>query len=293
LYLYYYFELWTTHVEKEHGYEHLVSSKRFVTDLAPMMSKWGLSIPDAQLMYQDLCDKYGTSNTGGMPHFNDVFEYTLRNTHNPDGGQTTTVTTTTIVRGKRRRVLTQEEMNLTVEEVWAQIRLRLPREKTQSQLVERRKLFAKFDVDGRKYLSIEDALDGCINLLDLDRLTDALPSIVARAHAHARIARHQIDRARRTRFGVNDAFIEFFEFRLFLIFLYNYFELWMVFKKIDPVHRRVTAEEFKKAVPLIERLGVRVPDTDKAFASMDKDRTGYVDFDEFAEWTTRQIADDD
>ena len=75
------------------------------------------------------------------------------------------------------------------------------------------------------------------------------------------------------------------------------FELWAMFELIDTGDdRRVDLGEFKKAVPLLEKWGVRVTDAEGTFKEIDKNGGGQVLFDEFVDWGVKKgldLEDDD
>jgi Ca2+-binding EF-hand superfamily protein len=58
-----------------------------------------------------------------------------------------------------------------------------------------------------------------------------------------------------------------------------------MFERIDTnFDRRVSIEEFKKAVPEINKWGVTVEDPEATFKEIDADGQGMLLFDEFCGW---------
>ena len=55
-----------------------------------------------------------------------------------------------------------------------------------------------------------------------------------------------------------------------------------MFERVDvDGNRKLSLEEFKKAVPLLEKWGVQVTDPEQTFRTIDTDNTGTLLFDEF------------
>ena len=80
----------------------------------------------------------------------------------------------------------------------------------------------------------------------------------------------------------NDGLLEWMEFRIFLVYLRQYFEYYVMFTNIDTSgDHKVSLDEFKKAVPTMKTYNVEVKDPEKEFKSIDKDGSGSISFKEF------------
>merc|ERR1711907_166322 len=79
-------------------------------------------------------------------------------------------------------------------------------------------------------------------------------------------------------------YIEFKEFRVFLSYLRQYFEYWVMFNRIDTSHHRIEFKEFKVALEELKKWGVEVDNARAAWMELDKDGRGLILFDEFADW---------
>ncbi len=70
-----------------------------------------------------------------------------------------------------------------------------------------------------------------------------------------------------------------------------------MFDEIDSSDdRRVSLEEFKKALPLLEKWGVKITNAEEAFKKIDADGGGLILFHEFADWALKMgldLDDDD
>jgi Ca2+-binding EF-hand superfamily protein len=99
----------------------------------------------------------------------------------------------------------------------------------------------------------------------------------------------------------HDDFVEFKEFRLFLMYLRQYIELYIMFKRIDVDNtgisdHRIDIDEFKNNVELLNRWGAKIVDAEDSFKEADSDGGGKILFDEFAAWAIKRgldLDDDD
>ena len=65
--------------------------------------------------------------------------------------------------------------------------------------------------------------------------------------------------------GINkdDNLLEWMEFRIFLVYLRQYFEYFIMFQKVDSSEDlRISFDEFKKAIPLMKNWGVEIKDNE-------------------------------
>jgi len=96
---------------------------------------------------------------------------------------------------------------------------------------------------------------------------------------------------------VSDDYIEKSEFRYLLIYLRQYFEYWVMFNRIDKEgNHKIDLSEFEKAIPEIEKWGIKIPDAKAAFDSIDNNHGGEIVFDEFCQWAIKKhldLEDDD
>ncbi len=89
-----------------------------------------------------------------------------------------------------------------------------------------------------------------------------------------------------TKYG--DDFISKAEFRYLMIYLREYYIYWAVFNEVDAnKDKKVTPKEFQKAAPMLQGYGVTIPDVKELFATVDKDKSGWIDFDQFVHWTLK------
>ena len=163
---------------------------------------------------------------------------------------------------------------------WQDIIANLPVAKTDEQFQQRSKLFEGFDPNNNGYLSMAECDKGCRDILGVG---GAMPKpVIMRAYMSARDVA-QKDGKNQTKNGGD--YIERSEFRLFLVCLQRYLELWKMFASIDENHdRRVTFDEFKAGLGKVAEWGVSVVDPKAEFDKIDANHGGMILFDEFVKW---------
>eukprot|EP00744_Colponema_vietnamica_P014851 GILI01020796.1.p1 GENE.GILI01020796.1~~GILI01020796.1.p1 ORF type:complete len:198 (-),score=35.96 GILI01020796.1:166-759(-) len=170
---------------------------------------------------------------------------------------------------------------------WEKIRSKLPRNKTPDELKKRDELFRRFDPNGNGFLTYAEVEKGATEVLGLHKVipTEQLQAVLVRAFNTCKSARV----AKGAAADDQNNFIERVEFRLLLVYIYDYFEMYVAFDEIDSSNdKKVSMEEFKKAVPQVRAWGVTVEDPEATFKTIDKDGNGSVTFTEFAEWAIQQ-----
>ena len=100
--------------------------------------------------------------------------------------------------------------------------------------------------------------------------------------------------ARETKSKLGKDYVERLEFRLLLIYLRRYFELYVMFDDIDGDDRKISKAEFAAAVGKINAWGVAIEagaDADREFDAIDTNGGGSLLFDEFAAWALKRGLD--
>lgn len=147
----------------------------------------------------------------------------------------------------------------------------------------RRELFDKFDVEKNGYLSLAEVDKAVRHVLQCDALFKSM-SAVMRAFQAARQANGRTD-------GSAGDNVERGEFLTLLRALKSFFELYSTFAKFDTSSDgRLTLDEFRRGVVILQRLGVVIPpaEVDAEFAHIDVNHNGLILFDEFADWACRK-----
>lgn len=169
---------------------------------------------------------------------------------------------------------------------WEKIESKLPTEKTEEQKAKRKELFDGFDPNGNCYLSLAEVDKGCKDILGLPEIYENKP-VMMRAFQAAKKANNG-----KSSSDLGEDYIERSEFRLLLVYLRNYFEVWQLFDRIDSGDdRRIDIEEFKSALPTFETWGVKIDDAEETFKKIDENGGGQILFDEFADWAIKEALD--
>jgi len=102
----------------------------------------------------------------------------------------------------------------------------------------------------------------------------------------------QVAKGKSGRKGSNDDFVERSEFRYLLLCIRQYLEYWVMFDSMDTDDdERMSLREFKAAIELLRKWGVKVDDPEKVFGEIDKSGGGKVLFNEFATWALTKSLD--
>eukprot|EP01079_Euglenida_sp_SAG-EU17-18_P002938 gene2938-576_t len=174
----------------------------------------------------------------------------------------------------------------TGPEFWAELARKMPVGKNAADKAVRAKLFRQFDPNGNGYLSLAEIDKGIRDHLDCDEIYDCKKPIMRAFQAAKGIGK--------TKARLGPDFVEKCEFRLLLVYLRQYFELFVMFDRIDSGHykdQRIDIDEFKAGIPLVEKWGFRVTNPDAEFSRIDRNGGGQILFDEFADWALKKSLD--
>ena len=170
---------------------------------------------------------------------------------------------------------------------WDAMMKKLPVAKTAEDRKKRLELWKKLNEFGNGYLSFKRLNSQLTIYLDL-------PEVV-RNKAHIKLA---FDAAsdKYVRDGVNkdDNLLEWMEFRIFLVYLRQYFEYWVMFQKLDTSgDLKISLEEFKKALPIMKNWGVEIKEdeAESVFNSIDSNGEGSITFSEFCKYAIQKSLD--
>ena len=164
------------------------------------------------------------------------------------------------------------------DSVWQELAVKLPTGTTEADKKRRDKMFRDFDPNGNGYLSLAEIDAALMKVLDCSALFDA-KQVTMRAFQSAK----GVNDGEKS--SVGDDFVDKKEFRLLLTYLRDYFELHVMFTRIDAsMDGRVELSEFVAAVPMLKEWGGEVTDAKATFADIDLDGAGSILFDEFCDW---------
>ena len=172
---------------------------------------------------------------------------------------------------------------------WEGLIQRLPIKKTAEDRAKRREIWKAIDMNGNGYVSLAEFDRGVRDVLNLPHIF-SLKKVLIRAYNASKNkikskAKHSKD------------YVEWLEFRILLVYLRQYFEYYAMFCRIDSSDDfKVDINEFKKAIPTLEKWGVKIVDPEAEFKSIDTNNSGSIMFDEFCEYAIKKnldLEDDD
>uniref|UniRef100_A0A7S1J4Z5 EF-hand domain-containing protein n=1 Tax=Eutreptiella gymnastica TaxID=73025 RepID=A0A7S1J4Z5_9EUGL len=173
---------------------------------------------------------------------------------------------------------------------WAIIAERMPYGRSKVEVERRKELFNLFDVNGNGYLSLAEVDKGLRDIVKLEEVYDCKPAIMRAFQASKDV--HKDTKAR-----LGHDFVTKSEFRILLEYLRKYFELFVMFDRMDDDNdRRLSEEEFVQHASKLHTWGVKSKDLRGEFRKMDTNNGGKVLFDEFCHWAIPQnldVEDDD
>ncbi|CAB9514451.1 EFh [Seminavis robusta] len=174
-------------------------------------------------------------------------------------------------------------------EVWAELKEKLPYERTDEEKKKRMEQWSKIDVNGNGYLSLAEIDKGMRDVVDLPTLFDIKPVLMRAFQAAKSASPAKSDK--------DNDYIQKNEYRLLLQYLRQYYEYWLAFERVDTDgDRRVSYDEFEKAKDTMAKWGIDLSDPKAQWKECDKDGGGMVLFAEFCDWAIKKnldLEDDD
>lgn len=168
---------------------------------------------------------------------------------------------------------------------WGKLLSKLPIKKTSEERKKRRELWRAIDCNGNGYVSLAEMDRGILDVLLLPDTVFSSKKPIMRAFQAAK-------QKYKSKSKHGDDYIEWMEFRIFLVYLREYFEYWVMFLRIDKnFDKKISLNEFKAAVPMMKQWGVNVADPVAEFNKIDTNRGGAVLFDEFCHYAISKSLD--
>ena len=175
---------------------------------------------------------------------------------------------------------------------WDALKKKLPVEKTKEDRKNRLNLWKKLNEYGNGYISFKRLNVQLTNHLDLPEIIrNKGPIKLAFDAACNKYERNGINK--------DDNLLEWMEFRIFLVYLRQYFEYFIMFQKVDSSEDlRISFDEFKKAIPLMKNWGVEIKDNEaekeyNKIKTENEEDISFEDFCNFAIQKSLDLEDDD
>ena len=170
---------------------------------------------------------------------------------------------------------------------WDELIKKLPTEKTDEGRKNRLKLWNKINEYGNGYVSFKRLS------FQLDKYLQ-LPNVVKNKGPVKLAFKAACNKFARNGLKIEDNLIEWMEFRIFLVYLRQYFEYWVMFEKLDKSgDHQINFEEFKKAIPKMKEWGYELTDeeAEKEFKEINKNNEGTISFEDFCSFAIQRCLD--
>ena len=172
---------------------------------------------------------------------------------------------------------------------WNGLINKLPIKKTTEEREKRKNMWKIIDNNGNGYVSLAEFDKGVRDVLNLPDMFK-LKKVLMRAFQAAK-------NKYKSKATHGEDYVEWMEFRIILVYLRQYFEYYVMFCRIDTSDNfKIDVNEFKKAVPTLEKWGIKVTDPVAEFKKIDKNGSGNIMFEEFCEYAIQKnldLEDDD
>ena len=172
---------------------------------------------------------------------------------------------------------------------WDKLLQSLPIKKTEEDRAKRKKMWDAIDMNKNGYVSLAEFDRGVRDVLNLPQIF-SLKKVLMRAYQASK------DKIKGKAKYSKD-YVEWLEFRILLVYLRQYFEYYVMFSRIDTSDDfKVNLKEFKKALPTLEKWGIKMKNPEAEFKTIDHNNSGSIMFDEFCEYAIKKnldLEDDD
>jgi len=295
LYLRNYLEVWQVFAEIDTGDDKRIDLEEFRTAI-PILEGWGVPVEDPEASFAKI-----DTNGGGQILFAEFADWSIKKALHLEIEVEAPSPTTTEKMDASPSIDEEDDANKPTC-YWEKIREKLPSEKNEEQNALRKALFDGFDPNGNGYLSLAEIQRGCEQIIGLPEIYENKPVMMrayqaARSVANKKSPETEGDGENKEGEDLGEHYVERSEFRLLLLYLRNYLEVWQMFDRIDTGDdRRINLEEFQSAIPLLKTWGVEIEDSEASFAEIDANGGGQILFDEFSHWAIQKgldLEDDD
>ena len=197
---------------------------------------------------------------------------------------------------KAKKLMEEQDKNLKEEERnedakyyenfdWDGLMKKLPTQKTDEERKKRLDLWKQLNEYGNGFLSYKRLS------VQIDKYLQ-LPNVVKNKGPVKLAFKSSCNKYAKKGVKVDDNLIEWMEFRIFLVYLRQYFEYWVMFQKMDKSgDHQISLEEFKSALPTMEKWGVNIRDPEEEFQEIDKNNSGTISFEEFCNYAIQESLD--
>ena len=287
-YLRNYLEIWQIFEEIDTGDDRRISLEEFQSAV-PILEGWGVKIEDILESFDEI-----DANGGGQILFDEFANWSIKKALVLD----------VEVAPTKARKSDDDSRTASLDDIlgddsdldenkpaekktldWDNIREKLPTGKSDKQKALRANLFDGFDPNGNGYLSLAEIDRGCELFIGIPEIYENKPVMMRAYQAARKIANNNTIKDAADSRDLGEQYVERSEFRLLLVYLRKYLELWELFDTIDTGgDQRIDVHEFQSALPLLESWGVEIENAETSFVEIDTNDGGQILFDEFSNW---------
>lgn len=165
---------------------------------------------------------------------------------------------------------------------WKALMNKLPVERTESAAKRRKKIWDQMNAYGNGSVSLRKMKKDMEKYLGLpEKVTKKGCVEMAYNNARGKV---------KTKNPGDDNFIQFAEFRIFLCYLKQYIEYWVMFENLGAKgeNMTLTLPQLKESQHILESYGVKVDSIESEFKMMDKNKSGNANFDDFVDYAIKK-----
>jgi len=286
-----YIELYAAFDEVDSGDDDRIDVNEF-KKAVPMLEEWGVNVEDPDAIFDQI-----DGNDGGQILFNEFSRWALKAgldyDENLDEGDAEAKAVAIEKKEKPKAKAKAEDDSSDYSDLAERARDRynlddvakkLPVTRSKEDVDMRNKMFDDVDQNGSGQLSLAE-IDLAVKTFLGEEIFLMKPAIKEAFKAAKGVSGDD---------GEDEHFVDRKEFRILMVNIRRYIELYAAFDTIDSGDDdRVDINEFKKSIPLLKEWGVEVEDPDAAFDTIDGNDGGQILFNEFARWAITQNLDFD
>jgi len=188
---------------------------------------------------------------------------------------------------------------------WAALTAALPCGRDPDSERRRKEIYMEWDVNGNGALSFTEVDNGMREMMGkvmgglletkMHKWSNSWKPVIMRAFTRSKDS----NKKQKSKGKRKDDYVELDEFRLLLLCLRQYFELYVAFSRMDTsLDRRLDFEEFKSALPALAMWNIVLTEeqAEAEFKLIDDNNGGFILFDEFIRWALDRgldLDDDD
>ena len=169
---------------------------------------------------------------------------------------------------------------------WKNLLENMPYQKTEEERNKRINIWNKgLNAHGNGSISLKKIMKDLTKYLNIPKVVMNY-NVVRAAYNAAK------NKVKNKKSNISDNYLQFSEFRIFLVYLRQYFEYWVMFQRIDlSENNTIEYDEFLKAIPTMNKWGVFIDNPEAAFKEIDTNNDNVLSFTEFCDFAISRSLD--